>query len=142
MNTNRLGVGIYLIIALLLFTFSACTQARVDQSTPEQVVQQFIAGQASNNKRLINALLTAELRSRFKEQKLYLGDRFSLKNGKVTSSEVHVAWDEPDKKVYQINYIVEYTSAEETKTLHLREAVSLLPREQKWFINEYAHEKK
>lgn len=129
-----------LLILFLIFS-TACTNVQVDLSNPELVVQKFMEGQATNNRKVIDTLLTNELKSKFKEQKLYLYDREDIPKGTLEESESLLAWDEENKKVYQINYSIQYKKEGETKKLGLREAVSLTQQDGKWYIDDYVPEK-
>lgn len=131
---------LYLLLSCLLFITPGCGRVNVDFTDPEAVTQQFMRSQAGNNRSGVNAVITPELKNKFKAQKLYLGDRVKLRKSQLKESEIRKAWDEPTKKVYQLNYAVSYLEGKETKTLRLREAVSLINKEGNWYIDDYAPE--
>lgn len=133
---------IYALLMILFITlFTSCANVQVDLSNPEIVVQKFMEAQAVDNRRVINALLTKELKAKFKEQKLFLYDREDIPKGSLLDSESILAWDEENKKVYQINYSVQYKLDGETKKLGLKEAVSLTQKDGNWYIDDYVPEK-
>jgi hypothetical protein len=131
----------FLAFIILIF-LSSCTNVQVDLSDPKLVAQEFMKGQATDNRRLVNAVLTSDLQKRFGEQNLFLYDRESISNGSLTKSASLLAWDEPNKKVYQINYSIEYEIDGKTMVLELNEAISLMEKDNNWYIDDYVPDRK
>ena len=127
----------FILLSAFLLVDTACTNVQVDLTNPELVVQKFLEGQATNNRKVVNALLTDDLQKRFKEQKLYLNEREGIGKGTLVESKTLLAWDEEDKKVYQLNYSVQYKKDNETKKKGFKEAVSLTQQDGKWYIDDY-----
>lgn len=128
---------IVLLVGLLIYCLAACTSVQVDLSNPEIVCQEFMQNQAKGNRRVLNSIVTKELRNKLQEQKLYLYDREEIRRGSLDEKEIRIAWDEVDKKVYQLNYTVKYTIGQERKKLRLKEAISLIKTKDKWYIDDY-----
>lgn len=133
--------ALLILLMLCAIIFSGCGRITVDFTNPESVAQAFIQCQARNDRQTLKTLLTPDLQEKFEKEKLFLGERLELKKPKLMKQEIQKVWDESEKKIYQINYVVEYKTQEGEKKKSLREAIAVVKQGNSWYVEDYVAEK-